>query len=189
MGLIDRLKSFFGGNDIDGAGRSQPPATSEWLDSERFAQERDAMLAWNRANPALSVEESERFAQEGDPLVAALRRKPERYVEGQKEWRGDPTWEEVELYLRKALINKREFVLLNLSYPKIPYIQACRESNPGTNDKMFFEVCVQDELTGRFRMHEKIVDADECRDAFRLYFESGEVRNLDDYTPGAWVNP
>lgn len=29
---------------------------------------------------------------------------------------------------------------------------------------------------------EKTVDADECRDAFRLYYESGEVRDLDSFS-------
>lgn len=192
MGIFNRIKAFLSGNVRGGADWSgqesesgtNQTASTEWLESERFAQERDAMLAWNRANPALSVEESERFAQEGDPLVAALRRKPERYVEGQEEWRGDPTWEEVELYLEKTLINKREFVILNLSYPNIPFIQAVRASNLDTDATMLLQVRVCDEQIKDegVVLLEKVVDADTCREAFRLYYESGEVADLDEYT-------
>lgn len=84
MGLLDQLKALLGGYGSRGAYRSghtsesetSQSASSEWLDSERFAQERDALLA-------------------------ALGRKPERYVEGQKGWRGNPTWEDVESFFEK----------------------------------------------------------------------------------------
>lgn len=29
---------------------------------------------------------------------------------------------------------------------------------------------------------EKVLDAEKCREAFRLYYESGEVADLDEYT-------
>lgn len=167
MGIFNRIKAFLSGNVrgvSDWSGQesesdTNQTASTEWLESERFAQERDAMLAWNRA-------------------------KPERYVEGQEEWRGDPTWEEVELCLRKALINKREFVILNLSYPNIPFIQAVRASNLDTDATMLLQVRVCDEQIKDegVVLLEKVVDADTCREAFRLYYESGEVADLDEYT-------
>ncbi|GEM_PF-3285435 len=192
MGLLDQLKALLGGYGSRGAYRSghtsesetSQSASSEWLDSERFAQERDALLAWNRANPDLSDEGSERIAQEGDPLLAALGRKPERYVEGQKGWRGNPTWEDVESFFEKALFNKREFVILTLPYPNIPFIQAINVSNPDSDATMLLQVRICDEQLKDedVVILEKVLDAEKCREAFRLYYESGEVADLDEYT-------
>lgn len=108
---------------------------------------------------------------------------PERSVKGNFEpLIKDPTWETVELYIQRALMNGEEFVILQLSYPKIPFIQA----NMDTDTTMCLEASVLDEQTGSYHIFEKIIDADTCRDAFRLYYESGEVRDLDTFSPLKW---
>ena len=162
MSIIDRLKYFLGGYDKGGTGQGQQPASSEWLDSERFAQECDAMRAMWREQ-----------------------KKPDRYVEGPEDWGADPTWETVEFYFKNALNNKTEgWVILNLSYPLIPFIQACRASHQDENLAMNFHVRFCDDRIedGTVVLLEKTLDTDACREAFRVYFESGEVWDLDQFS-------
>ncbi len=162
MGFLDRLKDILGGKKENGAGQqSRTPAVPE-------SQERDGAAQQSRTPSFVKPTKQERF------------------VEGQKNRQPNPTWESVELYLEKALAESGEFVILNLSYPKIEFIQATRESNLDTNTKMCLEVSVLDEQAGVTHVFEKVVDADTCRDAFRLYFESGEVRDLDTFSPIQW---
>lgn len=161
MGFFDRLKAILGGKDNAGADQQgQSPAVPE-------PQKRDGA---DRSKPPA-------FSKPGGP---------ERFVKGNEDMRTNPTWEAVELYIEKALMDGEEFVILQLSYPNIPFIQARMESNLDTNTEMRLEASVLDEQTGSFHIFEKIVDADTCRDAFRLYYESGEVRDLDTFSPMQW---
>lgn len=162
MGFFDRLKSILGGKAEDDASRqSQAPAVPE-------PQKRDGA------------------AQQSQTPAFSKPTRQERYVQGQENRQTDPTWESVELHLEKALIDSGEFVILNLSYPKIPFIQATREPGPDNIGKMSLEASILDEQNGVTHVLEKVVDADECRDAFRLYFETGEVKDLDTFSPVEW---
>jgi len=163
MGFIDRLKAFWGGRVEDG---------SDWQSQIRaYRTEPQKIDGADRSQPpAFSKPDGPKHFVQGnfEPLVT------------------NPTWETVELYIEKARLDGKEFVVLQLSYPKIPFIQASMESNQGTITEMRLEASVLDEQTGSYHIFEKIVDADTCRDAFRLYYESGEVRDLDTFSPMKW---
>ena len=125
---------------------------------------------------------------ETNPPMFPTPQSPDRELEDANGVRAEPTWEAVEWYLEKALTNKEDHVVLQLSYPKIPFIQACRDLAQENSGKMCLEVRVCDEQIkdDDVVILEKTVDADECRDAFRLYYESGEVRDLDSFSRESW---
>lgn len=129
------------------------------------------------------AEQLKQAATTPNPNAFSMPERPDRFVEGPNDFRADPTWETVEWYLEKALSHDDEHVILQLSYPNIPFIQAARIPGWDKRGKMSLEASVFDERTKRCVLLEKIVDDDECKVAFRLYFESGKVRDLDAFSP------
>ncbi|MDD4096464.1 MAG: hypothetical protein PHP22_09515 [Oscillospiraceae bacterium] len=172
MLFIELIKAFFKGYNSDDTDWSIE--ASEW---EKFCQQQ-----------ASEAEQSGQASEsETNPPTYSIPKNSGRWLEdAHGPRRKEPVWEAVELHLEKAMMYTDDHIVLNLSYPIIPFIQACGDPNPDAINTMLLEAMVLDEQTGRFHLLEKIVDAEACREAFRLYYESGEVRNLDEFSPEKW---
>ncbi len=93
----------------------------------------------------------------------------------------------MEFYLEKTLSNDDEHVILQLSLPNVNFIQAARITRGKDRGKMTLQVSMLDERTNQFVLMEKVCDEIDCRAAFQLYLEKGEVLNPDKFSPVEFI--
>lgn len=107
---------------------------------------------------------------------------PDKFVEGASGSCEEPTLDKVQFHLEKALRDKEEHVILNLSFPGINFIQAARITRGKDRGKMTLQASVFHKQRMHYVLLQKACDDNECRAAFQLYFEKGDVLDLETFS-------